>query len=96
MVDEYDMNNDGIVTEEEVKIKNEVSEIQMREEKAETQKKMAQVAMGSMLVFTIVLFTPVISDDRVSALADLLSMFYVAQAGIVGAYMGFTSWLSKK
>ena len=68
----------------------------MREEKADTQKRMAWVAMLSMVAFTVALFSPVISDSRVEALADLLGLFYIAQAGVVGAYMGVTAWMSKK
>jgi len=32
----------------------------------------------------------------VSALADLLGLFYIAQAGVVGAYMGVSAWMSRK
>jgi hypothetical protein len=49
-----------------------------------------------MVVFTIVLFSPVISDSRVSALADLLGLFYIAQAGVVGAFMGMSAWMNRK
>ena len=52
--------------------------------------------MGSMVVFTLILFTPAVSEGRVSALADLLGLFYIAQTGVVGAYMGVTAWLSKR
>jgi hypothetical protein len=49
-----------------------------------------------MIVFTLVLFSPMISDSRVAALADLLGLFYIAQAGVVGAFMGMTAWMSRK
>ena len=69
-------------------------ELELREEKAEAQKKMAWIAMVSMLIFTVVLFTPLMSDSRVAGLADLLGLFYIAQAGIVGAYFGAAAWMS--
>jgi hypothetical protein len=50
---------------------------------------MAWLAMISMVSFTVLLFSPVLSDSRVQALSDLLGLFYIAQAGVVGAYMGF-------
>jgi formate hydrogenlyase subunit 4 len=53
------------------------------------------MAMISMIVFTVALFLPVVSESRVSALADLLGLFYIAQAGVVGAYMGVTAWMSR-
>ena len=57
---------------------------------------MAWVAMGSMIVFSAILFTPMVSESRVSALADLLGLFYIAQTGVVGAYMGVSAWMSRR
>ena len=74
----------------------ELLELELREQKANTQRKMAWTAMFSMLVFTVVLFSPIVTDGRVTALADLLGLFYVAQASVVGAYMGFQSWMNRK
>jgi hypothetical protein len=36
------------------------------------------------------------SDTRVEALADLLGLFYIAQTGIVAAYMGATAYMAGK
>jgi hypothetical protein len=57
---------------------------------------MAWVAMGSMIVFSAILFSSAVSESRVAALADLLGLFYIAQAGVVGAYMGVSAWMSKR
>tara|TARA_R110001599_G_scaffold291358_1_gene494820 strand:+ start:2170 stop:2490 length:321 start_codon:yes stop_codon:yes gene_type:complete len=92
----YDINNDGTVSDEEIKRHQELIELELREEKSEAQKQMAWVAMASMIVGTTLLFTPIIPDTRVTALSDLLGLFYIAQAGVVGAYMGVTAWMNKK
>lgn len=91
---DYDLDGDGIVSDQELKKSQEMLELELREEKAEAQKKMAWVAMVSMLMFTVVLFSPIMSDERVTALADLLGLFYIAQAGVVGAYFGAAAWMS--
>lgn len=93
---EYDLDGDGTVSDEEIQRSQEMMELELREEKADAQQKMAWIAMVSMLVFSIVLFTPMVTESRVAALADLLGLFYIAQAGVVGAYMGTTAWMSKK
>lgn len=93
---QLDMNGDNKVTASEIKVANEKLELELREEKADTQRRMAWMAMLSMVVFTVVLFSPIISDSRVEALADLLGLFYIAQAGVVGAYMGVTAWMNRK
>jgi hypothetical protein len=71
-------------------------EIELREEKFDQQQKMAWIAMATMFLFTVVLFSPIISEARVDALADLLGLFYIAQAGVVGTYMGAQALMHKK
>ena len=93
---QFDLDGDGTVSDEEIKRSQDMLEIELREEKSEAQKRMAWVAMGSMIIFSGVLFTPVVTESRVSALADLLGLFYIAQAGVVGAYMGVSAWMSRK
>ena len=72
----------------ELKKTQEELELELREEKADAQRRMSWIAITSMIVFTIILFTPIMSDKRVEALADLLGLFYIAQASIVGFYFG--------
>ena len=91
----YDTNYDGTVDDDEIDNAQEMLEMELREEKADAHRRMAWAAMISMIVFTIALFLPVVSESRVAALADLLGLFYIAQAGVVGAYMGVTAWMSR-
>ena len=90
-----DLDNDGKIGRRDIDQSDRLLELELREEKADSQRRMAWVAIVSMIIFTLLLFSPIISDSRVSALADLLGLFYIAQAGVVGAYMGVTAWMSK-
>lgn len=94
--EKYDLDKDGKITTEELDSVNELYEIDVKNRKLESQRQMAWVALVLIAVVTFVLFTPVITDGRVEALSDLLSMFYIACAGIVGAYVGVTAWMSRK
>jgi hypothetical protein len=96
MVIDFDVNKDGKITPEEVERKERMLEIELREEKADAQKRMAWMSLFTMVVFTTILFSPLVSDDRVTALADLLGLFYIAQTGVVAAYMGATAYMSTK
>lgn len=80
----------------ELKKTQEELELELREEKADAQRRMSWIAITSMIVFTIILFTPIMSDKRVEALADLLGLFYIAQASIVGFYFGAQAYMSRK
>ena len=92
----YDVDDDGEVSDDELTDMEKIEEIERDNRKQAAQRRMAWVAIWSMIIFTIVLFSPLVSDARVNALADLLGLFYIAQAGIVGAFMGVSAWMSRK
>ena len=94
--DKYDIDEDGEVSDDELRDMEKIEEIERDNRKQSAQRRMAWVAIWSMIVFTIVLFSPMVSDNRVNALADLLGLFYIAQAGVVGAFMGVSAWMSRK
>ena len=93
---DLDLDQDGEVSAEDVAAVEKLAEVERQDRKQQAQRRMAWVAIWSMVVFTVVLFSPVISDSRVSALADLLGLFYIAQAGVVGAFMGMSAWMSRR
>ena len=92
----YDLDGDGIVTDEEMAAIAKIEEIEMQEEKADAQRRMAWVSLVAMLVFTCLVFLPIFPDSRIKALADLFGLFYIGMAGVVGAYMGMTAYMSRK
>jgi len=92
----YDLDGDGTVTDEEIQRHQDMIELELREEKADSQKHMAWVSMASMVLFSIFLMLPIMPDSRVDALSDLLGLFYIAQASVCGAYFGDTAYMSRK
>ncbi len=92
----YDLDGDGEISDDDLTDMEKIEEIERDNRKQAAQRRMAWVSIWSMIVFTIVLFSPLISDARVNALADLLGLFYIAQAGVVGAFMGVSAWMSRK
>jgi len=93
---DLDLDRDGTVSAEDISAVEKLAEVERQDRKQQAQRRMAWVAIWSMVVFTVVLFSPVISDSRVSALADLLGLFYIAQAGVVGAFMGMSAWMNRR
>ena len=80
---DLDLDGDGVVSDAELAADEALS----KHEKADAQRRMAWVAMGSMIVFTLAVFLPIFPDARIKALSDLFGLFYIGQAGVVGAYM---------
>ncbi len=89
MYDSFDVDGDGDVTVEEVKT---ISEIR----KTNSKKRMEWTAIAAMIIFTALLFLPIFPDGRIKALSDLFGLFYIGMAGVVGAYMGVSAWMSKR
>jgi len=87
-----DLDGDGEVSDKELEIAKAVEQ----HEKMDAQKKMAWVAMITMIFFTAAVFLPFFPDTRIIALADLFSLFYIGMASCVGDYMGATAYMSRK
>ena len=90
--EEFDIDGDGVVSDEEMAVIQKID----AHEKADAQRKMAWVAMVTMIVFTLLLFLPIFPDGRIKALSDLFGLFYIGMAGVVGSYFGMTAYMSKK
>ena len=92
----YDLDGDGIVSDEELAAVAKLEELELKEEKADAQRHMAWISLLAMVVFTVFVFLPIFPDSRIKALADLFGLFYIGMAGVVGAYMGMTAYMNKK
>lgn len=92
-INDYD--GDGKISENDISTTQELIEIENRDKKEDQQRRMAWLAMGSMVIFTALLFTPIISIDRLQVIGDILGMFYIAQAGVVATFFGSQAYLSK-
>lgn len=92
----FDNNDDGKLTATEFALYKENETLIADLAKQNDQSRMAWTAIMTMLGFTALLFMPFVDVDRVAALADMIDLFYLAQAGIVGAFMGATAWMKRK
>ena len=92
----FDLDNDGVITDDEVKTTQSMIDIGLREEKAEAQRKMAWVAVLSMVAFMLLPIMPFVPDNRLETLASLSDMLFLSQASIVGFYFGATAYMNRK
>ena len=91
-----DLNKDGEVNDIDAELAKVFNEIEIKNRKMESQKQMAWVSLIMIGVVTFFVFTPIVSESRITALSDLLGLFYISCAGITGAYVGITTWISKR
>ena len=91
---EYDLDGDGVVSDEEIENAKAIKETETQLRKQLAQLRMARYTLVAMGAFTLAMFF--VDVERVKALADISNLFYLSGAGIVGAYMGTTAWMNKK
>ena len=90
----YDLDGDGTITDAELAHAKEIRQAEHEMRKLRAQRRMATASLVAMGSFTGAMF--IVPVERVSALADISNLFYISGAGIVGAYMGTTAWMSRK
>jgi|TARA_R110000796_G_C14474356_1_gene425923 hypothetical protein len=94
--EDYDLDGDGVVTDEELENAKMMKETEYQLRKQLAQLQMARYTLMAMGLFTVMMFMPFMSVERINALSDISNLFYLSGAGIVGAYMGTTAWMNRK
>ena len=95
ILDEYDLDGDNEITNEELQQAKEIKETETALRKNLAQLRMARYTLIAMGLFTFMMFMPFISIERINALAEISSLFYISGAGIVGTYMGTSAYMAK-
>jgi len=93
ILDEYDLDGDDTITNEELQQAKEIKETETKLRKNLAQLRMARYTLIGMGVFTVACF--IIPIDRLEAMSDISNLFYISGAGIVGTYMGTTAYMAK-
>lgn len=89
-----DTDGDGIITDEEMDRHERWIRLENEDKLMDTQRIMAWLAMSVTIVAVIILFTPIVSAEKMQSAASFLNTFIVAQLGVVVGFMGATA-LSK-
>ena len=90
-----DADGDGTVSDSEINTAQLLIDMENKDKKEDQLRMMAWVAMGSMVVFTAMLYTPFVGLERLAAIDNILQMFYIAQAGVVATFFGANAYMSK-
>jgi hypothetical protein len=91
---QYDADGDGVVSDEELSRAKEFTELELREEKAEAQKRMAWVAIIAMCAYPLI--SLLIPESKLQTWGSMSDMIFLSQASIVGMYFGAQAYMSRK
>jgi hypothetical protein len=93
---QYDMDGDGVVTDEELEHAKDIKKTETELRKNVAQLRMARYTLIFMGVYAVFLASPWCSAEKLEGLGAVTDLIFLSGAGIVGAYMGTTAWMSKK
>ena len=89
----YDINNDGVVSDEEFAHMSEIKRLEHDLRKQRAQRRMATASLIAMAAFTAAMFF--VDLERVKALADISNLFYLTGGGITSVYMGASAYMNR-
>ena len=69
--------------------------LENQDQKADSQRRMAWIALTSGILAFVALLFPVIPVERVNALDGVITTFFLSQASIVGLYFGAQAYMSR-
>lgn len=82
---DIDINGDGSISNKEY---------ELYEKKAINRRRIAWVSLVALITsgFYVIMFMP---DTRIDQLNGIIELFWITLGGIVGAYVGISSWVSR-
>tara|TARA_B100001093_G_scaffold520419_1_gene615680 strand:- start:17156 stop:17524 length:369 start_codon:yes stop_codon:yes gene_type:complete len=94
----YDKDGDGIITDEELSNMEAIEEIERLNRKQKHQRMMAWYALVGMISYpACIIFCEFVGlNQSAKLLADLAPTYFIAAAGIAGAFMGISAWSESK
>jgi len=69
--------------------------LENQDRKSDSQRRMAWIALFSVIVLLIFLLFPVIPIERLDALIGIITTFIISMVSIVGFFFGSQAWMSR-
>ena len=94
---DLDLNDDGVVSDEEMAIGERMVALENRDQKADAQRHMAWYALSGMLLYPVCVVVSVVAgiDAAAKILGDMAGVYFIAVAGIVAAFFGAQAMANK-
>jgi len=94
----FDIDGDGVVTDEELRMEAEMMRLENEDKKEDAQRRMAWFALIGLLVYPIgIVIADLIGYETTGQLlANIAPTYFVAVAGLVGAFFGAQAYTKTK
>ena len=95
LAEELDTNGDGVVTDQELMLKERMMRLENQDKKEDQQRYMVWFSAISVTLFIVVLMLPVVPLDRVDHLSSIASTWVRSNMGIIGAFIAGNAFSRK-
>ena len=95
LAEELDTNGDGVVTDQELMLKERMMRVENQDKKEDQQRYMVWFSAISVTLFIVVLMLPVVPLDRVDHLSSIASTWVISNMGIIGAFIAGNAFSRK-
>tara|TARA_R100001129_G_scaffold176663_1_gene150863 strand:- start:305 stop:652 length:348 start_codon:yes stop_codon:yes gene_type:complete len=98
ILEKYDVDNDGEITDNEIQDIREIEDIERLNRRQRHQRMMAWYALVGMISYpACIMFCEWFGLTKsADLLATIAPTYFIAAAGVAGAFMGVTAWMDKK
>tara|TARA_Y100000401_G_C8278835_1_gene202314 strand:+ start:332 stop:664 length:333 start_codon:yes stop_codon:yes gene_type:complete len=88
--EKYDLDGDGIVTDEELALDEKIMRLDNEDKKQDAQRYMAWFALWGMLLYPSMVVISILFglEQAAKILGDMAAVYFVSVAGIVAAFFG--------
>ena len=84
-----DKNGDGVVTDEEMMIRERMVLLENRDKKEDQQRYLVWFSALTVTAFIVVLMTPLVPINRIDHLSGIAEIWVLSNMGIIGSFIGF-------
>ena len=90
--EEFDIDGDGVVSDEELKREERMIRIENSDRMADQQRRMVWVSLLSVCAGVVVILTPIVSESRLNIIIPFLQVWSITNLGIVATFMAASAW----
>ena len=91
-----DKNGDGIVTDDEIKLRERMIRLENQDKKEDQQRYMVWFSAISVTAYIAILMTPIVPLERLETLSSIGSTWVISNMGIIGAFIASNAFMKKK
>ena len=95
LAEKLDANGDGIVTDQELMMKERMVRLDNQDKKEDQQRYMVWFSALAVTAYIIVLVTPIVPLERLDHLSSIGSTWVISNMGIIGAFIASNAFVKK-